>query len=404
MPTFNYKVQDETGKLEEGKITADNKYALSAEMKSQGKTIISVSETSKDKKSFDGLNKLLSRIKLQDKILFTRNLSTMIEAGMPLSRALGVLERQTKSVKFKEVLQKISMDITKGNSLSDSLEKFPKIFSKLMTAMVKVGEESGNLSESLNVIGSQLEKSYSLKKKIKGAMMYPVIIMIVMIIIGVLMMIFMVPTLTATFKDFDMELPWSTQLIIFISDTLAAHSIATLLGGIVGGISLILFVKTKTGSLCLDFVSLRIPAISTIVKEYNTAQATRTLSSLLSSGVGVIDAIMITQDVVQNSYYKKTLLKSVDDVQKGIALSELFIQNEKLYPSLASEMIMVGEETGQLSKMLDKTAKFYEDEVDTKTKDLSTIIEPVLMVFIGAAVGFFAISMITPMYSLTSAL
>ena len=404
MPTFNYKVQDETGKLEEGKIAADNKYALSAEMKSQGKTIISIRETSKGKKSFDGLSKIFSRVKLQDKILFTHNLSTMIEAGMPLSRSLGVLERQTKSVKFKEVLQKVSADITKGTSLSASFEKFPKIFSKLMTAMVRVGEESGNLSESLNVIGDQLEKSYSLKKKIKGAMMYPIIIIIVMIIIGILMMIFVVPTLTATFKDFDMELPWSTQLIIFISDTMAAHSIAVLLGGIAGAISLVFFIRTKIGSLCLDFLSLHIPVVSTIVKEYNTAQTTRTLSSLLSSGVGVIDAIMITQEVIQNSYYKKTLLKAVDDVQKGIALSELFVQNEKLYQPLASEMIMVGEETGQLSKMLQKTADFYEGEVDTKTKDLSTIIEPFLMVVIGAAVGFFAVSMITPMYSLTSAL
>lgn len=403
MPTFHYKIQDAAGKYEEGDVVAEDKYTAANQMKSEGKTIISVNEVVKKKWTSIEIS-FLSRVKLQDKILFTRNLSAMISAGLPLSRALGVLERQTRNSKLKKIFQSISMNITKGNSLSISLGNFPKVFSKMMIAMVRVGEESGNLSESLDVIGSQLEKSSSLRKKIKGAMMYPSIIMIVMIIIGVLMLIFVVPTLTATFKDFDMELPMSTSFVIFVSDALAEHSLLVLFGCFVGITSLIFFRKTKTGGKFFDFSSLHLPIISTIVKEYNTAQTTRTLSSLLSSGIGVVDAIMITQDVIQNSYYKEVLKGASVNVQKGIVLSEAFIQNEKLYPPLASEMIQVGEETGQLSGMLKKTAEFYEEEVNMKTKNLSTIIEPFLMVIIGAAVGFFAVSMITPMYSLTSAM
>ncbi len=398
MPTFHYKIQETTGKYEEGEVVAENKYTLANQMKSEGKTVIVINEVTKKKWGTIEFT-FLTRIKLQDKILFTKNLSAMIDAGMPLSRALDILMRQTKNAKFKKILQTIHEEITKGNSLSEALEKFPKIFSPLMISMVRVGEESGNLSESLRVVGVQLSNSYTLRKKVKGAMMYPAIVMAAMFIIGILMFMYVVPTLTATFKDLDTELPKSTQLVIFISDTLAAYPL--LVFGLIFGliIAISMASKTRKGKRFLDIIILRVPVLSKIVKDYNVALTARTLASLLSSGVGVVESLNITQDVLQNSKYKKVLASAVTDVQKGVPLSSSFIENETLYEPLVGGMLEVGEETGQLSKMLGEMAEFYENEVSQATKDLSTIIEPVLMVFIGSAVGFFAVSMITPMYS-----
>jgi type IV pilus assembly protein PilC len=406
MPTYHYKVKNADGNLEEGDIVAEDRFSLSNTFRGEGKQPISIVEVEVKKGlSIDFKNiSLFSRIKLSDKILFARNLSAMVEAGLPLSRALGVLERQSKNAKLKKALQSIAENITKGNSLSDSLSKQEGVFSQLEISMVHVGEESGNLTESLNTIAVQLEKSYSLKKKIKSAMMYPMIIMFVMVIIAILMLIFVVPTLTAIFKDVGMDLPMSTQLVIVVSDFMKDNAVLVLVGLIIVGVGGAMFAKTTSGKRSFDFVALHMPIISTIVKEYNTAQTSRTLASLLSSGVGVVEAITITGQVVQNSYYKKVLKVAIENVQKGVVLSESFVQNQHLYPPIASEMIQVGEETGQLSNMLHKIATYYEDEVDTKTKDLSTVIEPFLMVVIGGGVGFFAISMISPMYSLTSAI
>jgi len=404
MPTFKYKVQDTTGALEEGEVVSKDRYVLAQDLRKEGKTIISVEEVKLGEIDISKYLSFLARVSLQEKILFTRNLSAMIEAGLPIARALGVLERQSKNPKFKEVLRGISADITKGTPLSDSLEKSPKIFSGLMVSMVRVGEETGKLAQSLSVIGEQLEKSYTLRKKIKGAMMYPTIVISVMIVIGILMMMYVVPTLTETFKDMDVELPMSTQIVILISDTLAAHSLLVLFGMIFFIVGLVLFGRTTSGQHTFDFIALNFPVIGTIAKEYNTAMTARTLASLLSSGVNVVEALSITEGVIQNHYYRDVLQAAGEQVQKGSNISQAFTEHEKLYPPLAAEMTEVGEETGQLAGMLSRVADFYESEVDTKTKDLTTIIEPVLMVVIGAAVGFFALSMITPMYSLTSTL
>jgi type IV pilus assembly protein PilC len=405
MPNYHYKVTLSGGGAEEGDMVAEDKFALAAELKNSGKTVISVKEVEEKKSGAGSISfNFLSKVKLRDKILFFRNLSSMIVAGLPLSRALTVLEKQTSKAVLKKVIHEVNENIMKGQTLSDSLLKYPKHFSTLETSMIHVGEESGNLAESLNTMAAQLEKSFQLKKKIKSAMMYPSIIFSVMIVIGILMFMFVVPALTATFKDLGTELPASTQFIITLSDALKGNPFMVLavFAGVIFGIMSAL--KTAIGKKIFDFVSLRLPVISVMVKEYNTAQITRTLSSLLSSGVGVVESIHIAGDVLQNFYYKKVLLTTIEDVQKGVPLSDSFVKNENLFPMISGAMIQVGEETGQLSDMLRKIAEYYEEEVDTKTKDLSTIIEPLLMVIIGAAVGFFAISMISPMYSVMSGL
>lgn len=399
MPKFKFKVQKE-GKYEEGEAIADDKYALTARFRSEAKDVILIEEVkgfSFDTSKFEAA---ISRVKLQDVILFSRNLAAMIDAGLTLTRALGILEKQTKNPKLKLIIINTGKEINKGVTLSDALAKYPENFSNLYIAMVRVGEESGKLTEALRQITAQLSDGYKLRKKVKGAMMYPSIVIMAMIIVAVLMFIYVVPSLTASFASIGGDLPASTQAIIFISELLADHSMVVLPGMAASMVGLYYSTKTKIGSRVVDLVVIYLPVISKIVKQYNIAMTGRIMSSLLSSGVGVIDSLAITEGVIQNSYYKEVLIEATAGVEKGIPLSETFIKYENLYEPLVGGMITVGEETGQLSNMFGEMAKFYGEEVSQATKDLSTIIEPILMVVVGAGVGFFAVSMITPMYSL----
>ncbi len=404
MPTFNYKAITEDGKTVENRAEAADKFDLVKSLKSRGLSVVFAREEKKTEWSMKKLNLLVASVKLREKIVFARNLSSMIEAGISLSRALEILERQTKNPKLKDVLHSISEEIKNGGTLSGGMKKFPNVFSPLFIAMVHSGEESGRLVETLGVVGKQLEQSYTLRKKIKGAMMYPSIVLFAMLVIGILMFIYVVPTLTSTFKEFKIDLPASTKIIMAISDFLVAHtaSAISILAAVFAGIYFGL--KTKAGQRASDFLVLRIPIISGIVKQYNSAQTARTLSSLFASGVSVVEALTITEEVLQNSYYKAVLVKAQDVVQKGVPLSSVFAENENIYPALVGEMMTVGEETGKLSDMLEKIAVFYEEEVDAVTKDLSTVIEPFLMLFMAGGVGFFAVSMISPMYKLTASI
>ncbi|MEK7130832.1 MAG: type II secretion system F family protein, partial [Patescibacteria group bacterium] len=281
-----------------------------------------------------------------------------------------------------------------------AMKKFPKIFSKLFIAMVKTGEESGKLSESLQLAGLQIEKDYTLMKKVKGAMMYPSIILVAMVLIGIFMFIYVVPTLVSTFKELNMNLPFSTKIIIFISDSITKHTLLFVFSFLTVIVLAVWFLRTEKGKILIGNIFLKVPLISPIVKKINSARTSRTLASLISSGVNVVDALSITRDVLQNKKYKEVLTTAISDVQKGVPVSSSFKSATKLYPVLLGEMIAVGEETGKISEMLERLAIFYEEEVAEATKSMSTVIEPILMIFIGGAVGFFALSMIKPMYSM----
>jgi type IV pilus assembly protein PilC len=401
---FHYTAVHNNGEVYEGIIDAPDRFAVYDKVRKEGGNIVSVTEQAAvfSLKSLSFARGIFGTVRISDKIIFAKNLAVMIKAGMPISRALLVLERQTKNRKFKSVLSELGNDIKKGTSLHAAMEKFPKVFPSLFVSMVKAGEESGGLDESLIVVGKQMERAYMLTKKIRGAMIYPAIIVIAMIIIGIIMLIYVVPTLTQTFGELGVELPRSTQLVIAISNFLTDNTVVALVLFVIVAILASTAFRTKTGKKAFEFFILHLPIISGLVKETNAARTTRTLSSLLSSGVDVVTSLSITMDVVQNSYFRDILKRAEADIQKGRTISKAFTENEKLYPPLVGEMILVGEETGELSNMLLQTAVFYEGEIEQKTKDMSTIIEPFLMILIGSVVGFFAISMISPIYSISS--
>lgn len=394
---FTYKAYTKEKTLTDGVIDSPDIISAARELREKGLVPLSVQKESK-KGLLSSSISFFERVTLSDKILFTNNLSGMLSAGISLIRALTVLEKQSTNKTFSRVLHGIIEDINRGSTFSSAMEKFPDVFSPLFVSMIKAGEESGGLPSVLSEIGLNLKKSYDLNKKIKSALTYPSIIIGAIVIIGILMMMFVVPTLTQTFKDLGAELPASTKAIIWISDTISNHSIAFFGAIALVVLCVVMLMRIQYFKNLFDLLIIRIPVIGQIVKEINTARTSRTLSSLLSSGVSMSKSLEITSEVLQNIHYKNIIIHAITRIEQGSSLSESFQERTDLYPVMVGEMVAVGEESGNLAKMLLDIATFYEGEVEAKTKDLSTIIEPVLMVIIGVAVGFFAISMISPIY------
>ncbi|MEY4746963.1 MAG: hypothetical protein RLZZ416_12 [Candidatus Parcubacteria bacterium] len=402
MARFSYTAEKGGGEVYKGVAEAADRFELYNIVRQEGGRIISVEEEGgSGLLSMNFWNSLLTRITEYEKILFARNLGAMLSAGLSLARALSVMERQTKNAKMAGVVSAIASDVRRGDTLHDSIARFPRVFGKLFVAMVRAGEEGGDLPGSLQVIADQMERMYSLKKKIRGALIYPCIILIAIFGIGILMMIEVVPTLASTFREMHATLPASTQVVIGISNFLVQYTVLAL--GLMAAVFAAIYfgVHTAFGKRGMDLLVLRIPLVGGIAREVNAARTARTLASLLFSGVDVITALDIVSDVIQNSYFKQVIKDASRGVGQGEPLSSAFVRREDLYPAFVGEMMAVGEETGQVTEMLKRLALFYEDEVDRKTKDMSTIIEPFLMIFIGGAVGFFAVSMITPIYQLS---
>ena len=403
MTTFQVHTIDREGVSHDETMEVGDRASLYASLKAKGSTLVSLTETGKKSKSILSMDiPFLSKVKLHDKIIFSRNLAAMLDAGLSLSRALTVIEKQTTQKKFKDLVIALNTSISGGTTLSAAMKEHSDTFSSIMISMVKAGEESGSLSQSLRIVANQMESSYTLLRKVRGALMYPVIVLSAMVVIAFFMLTNVVPTLASTFQSFHAQLPLQTQIIIDVSNFLKTYIVYVLIAIVAGIASLYVFMRTASGKRTMSFVYLHTPVLGEIVKEVNSARTARTLSSLLSSGVDFLVAVRITTDVLQNPYYKEVIALVEKKVQKGEPIAEIFNERAKLYPPFVGEMVSVGEETGQLPQMLLGVATFYENDVDQKTKDLSSIIEPVLMIIMGIAVGFFAISIISPIYSLSS--
>jgi type IV pilus assembly protein PilC len=343
-----------------------------------------------------------SGVKTETKITFAKNLSAMLTAGLTLSRALSVIERQSANQVMKKLVAELEAKIRAGTSFHEALQEHPAVFSTLFTSMTKAGEEGGTLAETLRTVAKQMERSETLTKKVKGAMIYPSIILVAIVIISILMLIFVVPTLASTFASLGAQLPLATQIILDMSNFMTHNIVVVLLGLTIVVVGGTLFFRTVRGKALVLFCAMHMAVIGELVKETFSARAARTLSSLLSSGVEMLTALEITRDVVGDNVFGAVVAEAAVRVRKGDALSMSFIEHPKLYPIFFADMVSVGEETGKVSDMLSQIADYYETDVEDRTKDLSTIIEPLLMLFIGVFVGIFAVAMIAPIYSLSS--
>ena len=380
-------------------MEAVDKATLFRDLRAAGEELVSLSETTP--RVFSA-RRFFERVSTEELVLFFRSVGGMLQAGLPLARALSVMVREARTVPLRRAVERAEADISKGSSFGDALARSP-FFPATTIAMVRAGEEGGNLSQVLLLVAEELEKGHELLRKVRGAMIYPAIIVSVMIGVGVLMLIYVVPSLTSTFAELKIELPWSTRLLIATSNFLTGNATLLIVSLVATIVGLALLLRTAWGIRLRDTAALYAPFIGSLVVETNAARVSRTLSTLLTAGVSLSQGITIVRDTVGNVYYKDALALARERVEKGEALSGVLSAHPKLFPSLVGEMASVGEETGSLPQSLSRLAQFYENDIDHKTKNLSVVIEPILMLLVGAAVAFFALSVLAPTYSLVNA-
>ncbi|OGZ42208.1 MAG: hypothetical protein A3C80_03135 [Candidatus Ryanbacteria bacterium RIFCSPHIGHO2_02_FULL_45_43] len=411
---FSYRAKNFKGEEISGELDADSERSLATRLGKDGYVLLEVKAVSGGRKGkadikqflLGGLSSVLlfRRVKLVDKMAFSRNLAVMIKAGLPIARALEALSREAANAYFRMVIESVVDQVRKGKTLKESFGAHGKVFSPLYVAMVEAGEKSGKLDESLNILALQMRSDHEIIKRVRGAMIYPAIVLAVMVIIGIAMLVYVVPVLVGTFDELGVELPRTTKTIITISSFILAHWVKLLFALPVLLFLAVTLIKTRRGKKTIDLITVNLPIVGSINHQFNTARTARMLGSLLASGVAVSDALEITSRVLQNHYYSDILLEARESIQKGATMSSVFSKHPRLFSSLLNEMVSVGEETGEMTSLLEEVAVFYEGEVDASTKDLSKVIEPLLMVVIGATVGFFAVSMIQPLYSVLGTL
>lgn len=333
-------------------------------------------------------------------LLFTKNLTIMLKSGSTLPDSLLVLKDQAKGA-LRIILDDVYVQVDRGQKLSDGLRRYPKVFSEMYTNILGIGEDSGKLYQNLEYITLQLEKSQALKKKIQGAMIYPFIILIGGVGLGMSITIFVLPKVTTLFKNFKVELPISTRILIAVSDFFQHYGIFAVLGVVAGVFFIIWFFKAKPVQFITHWLALRTPVVKSISMHLNLALFCRTLSTLLQSGLTIDEGLQICARSVSNFYYKRFLVGAYDKIKAGDSLASILRQNPKLFPASDTQIINVGEASGTLYKSLDYCSGIHEDEVDNLTKNLSTLLEPFLLLSMGLMVAFLALSIITPIYSIT---
>lgn len=407
MPRFLYTASNAQKKVISGSFEAADRASAMTALAKQNLTPISLTEGGEKKASFGALDFLgKGSVKSDDLVMFTRQLSAMVSAGVPLLRALSSLHDHTESKALKTVTEKIVKDVEGGAQLADALAKHPNTFSDVYVNMVRAGEAAGILDEILKRLAMQQEKNASMRKKIKSAMTYPSVLIVITIGAFFGLMLFVIPKIGGILKDLggpDAKLPPLTQAMLGISGFLLHYGLFLLPVVIAGVIFLLRFLKTPGGKKIFHTLILKIPMISPIVQKVAVARFARTFSALMGAGVAVLEALNVTAHAVGNVVYEKALIDAAEQVKNGKTLSSVIEKNE-LFPPIVAQMLSVGEETGQTDTVLVKVADFYEEEVDVAIDGISSIIEPVMILVMGSMVGLIAASVMGPIAGLAQSI
>ena len=399
MSNFIYKAKSLNGQTESGNLEAESLRELSQSLKKRGLILIDAQIKEETSKRIFKWTILSGKVSATEKIVMTRNLWIIIATGLPLVKGFSILASQAKNRKMKYALLDISREIGQGKRLSDSLKKYPDIFSDLYINMVQSGEESGTLEDVLKILSLQLKQEKEMKSSVQKALIYPAILVLTMIAVGLLILIFVFPRIKKLFQSLNANLPITTKIILGMGDFFLTYWHILTIALFVSGFALIFSTKTKTGKFLIDTVSLKIPLVSSLIIKSNSAAFARSLSSLMSSGVPLIKSLEITGGNVSNFYFKQALKESVKKVEKGEKLFDSLKPYQKFFSYGTIEMVEMGEETGKTSVILKTMADFYEEEVLNDAYAISTLIEPILIIILGIIVAVFAISIIGPLYS-----
>lgn len=401
MRKFNYEAKDtKTSKIVKATVQAESEHEAAKLLIAQGFSPLMIKEVEAQE---NPLSRLTSRITTKDKVVFTRQLSTLIGAGLPLSQSMRTLIEQTRNQRLRGVIQELIASIEGGHSLHESFSKHPEVFDKLFLALVAAGEASGTLDDALQRVANQQEKDAAITSKIRGAMTYPVIVMVVIAGVLAFMLITVVPQVEKLYRDLHQQLPFITQVIVSISNFVTQFWWLILLAVVVGLYLLIQYSRTEAGRRTLDVLKLNTPIIRGLFQRLYMARFNRTGQTLLDTGVSMLDMLTIASDSVNNSVISAEIDRAAEKVKGGKDLSAALGVEEHV-PDLVSQMISIGEKSGRIDEMMGKTAKIYEDELDEEVGTLSTAIEPVLMVVLAVVAGGMVAAILLPIYSLVNTL
>lgn len=400
MGMFKYIARNQEGKKEEGEIEAKNQTEAGHALQNKNLRVLTISEK-KEKKGFEIIPQKVSNV---DKIFFTQNLYIMIRTGFSLAQGLKTLVLQTENKRFKTIIDKLRSDVEKGVTLSKAMAKFPKIFSELFVNMIAAGEVSGKLEEVLQQLTIQLKKDHALMAKVKSALTYPTIIVIAMLGIGIGMILYVIPQIQFIFEGAGVQLPLPTRIVLALSDILQHQGLFIFAGLIAVGFAYARFLKTERGKLIIHKLMLKAPILGTISRKVNIARFTRNLSSLLKTDIPIVQTFSIIERTLGNIYFKKAMKETSEKVKEGVTISQVLEQHPELFPPILIQMVSVGEQSGTLEVIAEEIAQFYEEDVDQTMTSLPTILEPVIMLIIGAAAGGLVAAIILPIYSLSEAI
>jgi type IV pilus assembly protein PilC len=401
MPVYQWVGKNRKDEVQKGEIDAASEEAVKAQLARQRITPTKVKKKPKD--LFENVTFLQPTVKQRDVILFARQFSTMIDAGLPIIQCLDILYSQQGNATFKKMLKEIKESVEGGATLAEALKKFPKQFDSLFVNMIAAGEAGGILDSILRRLAAYMEKAAKLKAQVKGAMTYPIVTLLIAVLVLGVILVFVIPVFEEMFADFGGELPAATQLVVAMSDMVKSKIVYILVGLVLFIIAFKKFYGTEKGREFVDKTLLKIPVFGELLRKVAVAKFTRTMGTMLASGVAILEAL----DIVAKTAGNKTVEKAVYNVRKGISegrtMAEPLAQSG-VFPSMVCQMISVGESTGALDAMLGKIADFYDEEVDQAVENLTALIEPFMLVFLGVTIGGLVVAMYLPIFKMAGAL
>lgn len=400
---FIFKAKNAAGQVREGLVEAMSWEAAGQILEKNGLTPITIKEQQESAIFVKSFQKVFEGVSQKELMVFFRQLATLVEARVPIVSSLHTIGEQVENRYLQIIIKELGDDVEDGMPFSEALEKHPDVFSSLTINMIRAGEVSGSLQKSINFVAQSIEKNYELTSKIRGALYYPTFVLGVAFIVGFLVLTFILPQITALIKDLNVPIPWYTAALIWIGDFMSQYwwAVALVIIAAIGG--MVYYIRTEAGRREWEVLLLKIPVIGKLARNIYITRFADNLSALLNSGIPVVHALTIVSDVIGNSVFKKIITKAAEEVKTGNVMSAIFLRYPEM-PPIVAQMIRIGEETGTLSGVLKSVGKFYNQEVEATTKNLTTLIEPILIVALGIGVGILVVGVLMPIYNIAGQL
>lgn len=402
MPRYDYRARDAAGQTIQGDIEADTLEIANDTLKDKGYFVLSIDEH-REKVLFEKELPFFNNIPIKEIVIFSRQFAVLMGAKVPIVQALKTMAKQTQNKRLQRVILDVAGEVESGTSLSMAMAEHPKAFTAFFVNMIRSGETTGRLEEVMNYLADQMERDFDLMSKIKGAMIYPIFIMIGLVVVGFVMMVFVVPKLTATLTESGTALPWTTRGLIAVSSFFQKYAIQIVIAAVLAGMGFRWWTATPEGKGIWDRVKLKIPVFGGLLEKIYIVRMTRSMTTLIAGGVDIPSSLDICADIVGNEFYRRQLLETKKEVSDGNSITTVFLR-EKSVPSMIPQMMGVGEETGRLGEVLERLTNFYSRELSNSVGNLVSAIEPLIMLVMGLAVGIMVAAIIMPMYNLASSM